>query len=372
MIFGVLGRARSDGVRKQPGSVNYANARRQTVAAVPDASNEPSPLEKMTEKELAQLSKQAERDFDRTYAIPTEEVFSQGRIEEHRQALDAPLATIRAVSAEQTRRSDRARSRAESNEFAWARREREQSFKKPPPHPATFSPMNYLNKTKPPVLAGVILDASRLTREEGEELSEIATRLYDLREGGEPEPADVERWEQLVGKWAGDEQLYSNYRRTKEVEKKMAKIRKQAQVDGLPKRSVYEEQGSVTLPREVFEWLEEDPNGDWSAADIGFLAVMLFAFANRSASIFAQARFEEEDREPVLVCGGIEGLRFTGHRNGSPVALDSGQIRVGQALPTVVRNGWFEAEGNAVELRIRLGPRTKKIRAGKEAVEATA
>jgi hypothetical protein len=56
----------------------------------------------------------------------------------------------------------------------------------------------------------VNLDVARLTREEGEELSEIVKRFWDAPEGTEPAAADVSRFEELVGQWAGDVNLFAN------------------------------------------------------------------------------------------------------------------------------------------------------------------
>jgi hypothetical protein len=230
--------------------------------------------------------------------------------------------------------------------------------------------LNFLKRTKPAALEGVNLDVARLTREEGEELAAIVKRFWDLPEGSERDPADVKRYELLVGKWAGDEHLFATYRRRQEAQRKMATIREEARVAKLPKRPIYAETGSVTVPRFVFEWLRDARDGEWTVADTGMLVVMLQQFENR-IPLIAGARFDEEEGEPVLVIPGAIGgdIRFEGLRNGNSVdPSDSGHVRVREALGACVRNGWFRAEQAGGELRIKVGEHAKAVRQGKEDV----
>ena len=50
----------------------------------------------------------------------------------------------------------------------------------------------------------------------------------------------------------------------------------------------------------------------------------------------------------------------------------SGVVRERGALPTLALNRWIDATVEGTTLKIRLGEHAKKVRAGKEEVEATA
>jgi hypothetical protein len=113
-------------------------------------------------------------------------------------------------------------------------------------------------------------------------------------------------------------------------------------------------------------WLTNAKNEDWTVMDVGVLAAILLAFANRDASIITDARVEEENGEPVLVIAGGVGseLRFTRGIGGSPVSdpESAGFVRLRPALSTLVRNGWLELEVAVGETRIRRGERAKAMR----------
>jgi len=107
-------------------------------------------------------------------------------------------------------------------------------------------------------------------------------------------------------------------------------------VASLPKRPVYAEPGSVTVPRFVFSWLKDSRDEAWTVADTGMLVAVLQMFENRT-SLFPNGTFEEEDGEPVLVvrCGLVD-LRFRNGSNGTSVdSTGSGYVREREALRTL-------------------------------------
>jgi hypothetical protein len=127
------------------------------------------------------------------------------------------------------------------------------------------------------------------------------------------------------------------------------------------------------VPRFAFSWLQRSTDGAWTVADLGMLVAVLGMFESET-SLFANSSFERDGDELVLtVRGGLSDLRFAAGKNGSSVdSSGSGLIREREALRTLVRNGWFEASDSGALLKIKLGERAKKVREGKEAVEAVA
>jgi hypothetical protein len=204
-------------------------------------------------------------------------------------------------------------------------------------------------------------------------LSEICERFWDLPKDGKRDARDVSRYELLVGRWAGDEHLFQNRRRKWEAQKRMDQIREEMRVKSLPRRPLYEEPGSVSVPRFVFSWLEDSTDNEWTIAHVGLLVTLLGMWENRSSAIIPGSRFEEEAEELVLVVpGGWDGFRFARGRNGDTRTLDSGSVRERPALATLAKNKWFEGTAAGMELRIKLGERAQKVREGKGAVKATA
>jgi hypothetical protein len=85
----------------------------------------------------------------------------------------------------------------------------------------------------------------------------------------------------------------------------MAQIKEQERLKALPKRPVYAETGSVTLPQFTVSWLAESRDQSWTVADAGMLFADLGMFENQT-SLFANGTFAEEDGELVLtIPGGI-------------------------------------------------------------------
>jgi hypothetical protein len=64
-------------------------------------------------------------------------------------------------------------------------------------------------------------------------------------------------------------------------------------------------------------------------------------------------------------------VRLVPGRNGNAVdSTGSGVVREREALRVLAANGWIDAQVKGTTLEIRLGEHAKKVRAGKEEVEA--
>lgn len=189
-------------------------------------------------------------------------------------------------------------------------------------------------------------------------------------ENAEPLTEDgTSAWETLLGKAAGDEQLFPKKRRAAQTTAKLDALKDERRLAKLPKRPVYAEPGSVSLPRfAVHSWLvgAEAREGAWTLMDLGLLVGLLGAFENRDSSLLVGARFDDQDGELTLIvpAGTGSGMRFHGMIAGSPLEGGSGFVRGHQALAVLVRNGWFTVEQTVGDLRIRLGEPARKLREG--------
>jgi hypothetical protein len=99
--------------------------------------------------------------------------------------------------------------------------------------------------------------------------------------------------------------------------------------------------------------------------------VSLMMFENR-VPLLAGATFSEEDGDPVLVLsGGLEDVRYLPAVNA--FAFDdpgAGQIRERVAFVRLARQKFVEINRSGGTVRIRLGERAHKLRAGKAAAKA--
>ena len=163
-----------------------------------------------------------------------------------------------------------------------------------------------------PELKGATLVAANLTEKEASELQSLDKRRLDASEP-EAEPfteKETRRYEELLGALAGDREIFARKRKEAELEARKAAIAEGLRLNALPRRVVWAEVGSVTLPRFVFTWLQTSRNEAWTVADTGMLAAMLGMFENQ-VSLFPNAAFVEEDGEPVLVVqGDADNIRF--------------------------------------------------------------
>lgn len=221
-----------------------------------------------------------------------------------------------------------------------------------------------------PELVGERLVADRLSEDDSVALERLVKRKREILGDEHADPlTDDEKgeWEALLGKAAGDEQLFERKRRDAKAKAKLNELKDARRVASLPRQPLLAEPGTVQLPRFVFGWLVGGAarDGAWSLMDLGLLAGILGAFANDDPRLFPGGRFEGEGDDRVLVVPGGVGsdLRLHGAIAGSPVETGgSGHIRVRHALSVLVANKWVEVEQTVAELRIRLGERARKLK----------
>ena len=211
------------------------------------------------------------------------------------------------------------------------------------------------------------LVATRLTDDDAVELEALVKRKRKLVSEPETEPlndAETARWEALLGKAAGDENLFERKRKEAAVKTKLDELKDQRKVASLPRQPQLAEPGAIQIPRFAFRWLvgDEARDGAWSLMDLGLLAALLGAFANDDPRLFVDGRFEGEGDDRALVVPGGVGARLHGQIAGSPIETDnSGHIRVRSALAVLQRNKWIAVEQTVAEMRIRLGERARKL-----------
>jgi hypothetical protein len=215
----------------------------------------------------------------------------------------------------------------------------------------------------------VKLNPGLLSKEEGEELYALVQEgdAYLLDQRGpltDEERAEIER---LLGKAAGAEDYFQKRREREALEGELAERKEARRLMSVPKREQYAKPGSVTLPAYAFRWLRELPRqqiGQWTIADVGFLAVLLGMFANRQ-SLFRSGHFEEVDGEQVLIVstGGRNAFRLRSEINPDREHLGIGPGRVHErdSLKTLARNGFFAVEDRSGEVRITLGEAGKEL-----------
>jgi hypothetical protein len=286
-----------------------------------------------------------------------------GKGDEHLAEMNAVGASIQAAEAERDRRRAMSVDSGTHGLRLRARREMEQRRKQPNP---VASALGKVRAFAHPELLGAKLDTSRISPDEGEELKALILQRWNAT--ADPPVAESltaaqeKRYERLLGNLAGNERLFGERRKQAAQRTERKDIAEKLRLDGLPRRPVYAEVGSVSLPRFIHSWLK-DSRGQFTVADMGLLTALLLMFENQE-SLFLSGRFEIIDSEPVLILR-EEQLRFPGSRNNDAMTSGhSGFVREKIALRTLVRNKWFEVERFAGELRIRLGERAKKVRQG--------
>jgi hypothetical protein len=213
------------------------------------------------------------------------------------------------------------------------------------------------------------LAGQRLSEAELDELNEILKRKRAVSRGlpdaKELTSAETRTYERLVGKAAGDPQMFERKRSDKAAQAKLGELKEERRVASLPRRPVYAEPGSIELPRSVFQWrvAENNHSGkNWGITEVGLLATLLLSFENQ-IPIIKGGQFVEMDGEVALVSG--SEIKLVNRVEGS--ALDAnGGVNVQASLVVLARNGWLELERGAGEIRIRLGRRAKELRSPEE------
>ncbi len=121
------------------------------------------PLEALSDREVRQRLRHAEKTVTDIAAIPASEVVRIGKAEESLKAMHAAVDIIEETAAELSRRAEVAKKAelkdaVESIPLARERRRREAPT---PQHPAHGVALRYLRRTMPPEIQGVNLDVSR-------------------------------------------------------------------------------------------------------------------------------------------------------------------------------------------------------------------
>jgi len=216
-------------------------------------------------------------------------------------------------------------------------------------------------------LQGCTLDPHRLTEAEADELKKLVEQIKAGIRKPDEKPLTAKqrgRFERLVGVAAGDPKIFEHKRKKAELQQELHEIKEAQRVMSLPKRPIWEEPGSITLPRETFVWLETSTDGAWTVADVGMLFAVLGMWENRSTELIPGSSFEEtaDGELELVVPGGANAFRLRHGANGNPTLLDSGTIRESAALQTLASSGWLDGTVEGLEIRIRLGEKAKKLR----------
>jgi hypothetical protein len=235
--------------------------------------------------------------------------------------------------------------------------------------PAALPLLRQAQRFSVPELAGETLVADRVTDDDVGRLKTLLDHKQEI--ASDPHaasltPGEGADWERILGKAAGDEQLFEKKRRDAQARTQLAELADARKLAGLPRQRVLAEPGAVQLPRFVFRWLVSDEareEGAWSLMDVGLLVAVSGAFANDDASVFVDGRFDGDGDSRTLVAPGGVGadLRMFGRVAGSPIEDGSGHVRVREALRVLAANRWVELDVSVSELRIRLGERARRL-----------
>jgi len=217
------------------------------------------------------------------------------------------------------------------------------------------SPLTTAREYDRELLDGVLLDSGKLSDAELSELRTLLKARRDLARAGEPWPdAERERAEALVGKSAGEPELYARRRdEVRRANEMRAEATKLARAFWPRRRDP--EPGSVELPASLFGLLVNGDEDTFDLADLGLLAALAYSFASESAALFVRAEFVHAEG-PSIVC----------RQSGAGVRLvrgadDTGHIRVDVSLVGLKQLGWVETHRHRGTFTIRPGERMRKL-----------
>lgn len=214
-------------------------------------------------------------------------------------------------------------------------------------------PLTLARDLDPNVLDGVPLNPDLLS--DGE-LGELRSLLRQRRER-EITDDGLTRFEELVGKAAGEPGLYQ--RRRAEIERSRtmkAEATKLARAF-LPTRRHDPEPGSIELPSFLFAWVTNGLDDSFDIADLGMLAALVYSFANESGDLWARGSFVHDELGPSIVIG----KSGTAHPRLTRGADDSGHLQVLDHLSCLKRNGWIDTANVRGVWTIRPGERMRKL-----------
>jgi hypothetical protein len=342
---------------------------------MPTTTRADKPLEELSNRDLKRRARSAARTIQKLDSLDAAVVVREGRTDETLQKMASALETSEQVEAELQRRA-RAQDEFDREQapFRVERWERGESKRKKAARVEAV--LGGVVRFGHAELAGETLAGNRLSDKELEELDELV-RIKRALSRGVPDAeelttAETRTYERLVGKAAGDPQLFERKRRDGAAKAKLGELKEERRVASLPKRPVYAEPGSIELPRYVFQWLLAESNRDganWGVSEIGLLATILLSFENRQ-SVIQNGQFVEHDGELTLVApwGTGSEIKLVNRVQGS-VHDGNGGVKVRASLATLTRNGWLEVEQSVDEIRIRLGERAKKLRSPEQRKE---
>ena len=330
-----------------------------------------SELSGLSDGDLEKRLGEAEKEFDRIYRLDPARIVREGKQDEVLVRMGRALATIKESRIElDSRAASRATEKQQTGVLARLQRDlrwREGEY------PA-FQPLQFVARSLDPwELQGSALDGRRLTEAETAELKTLVERIKDGIRDETKKPLTAKersRFERLVGIAAGDPKIYERKRKKAELQETLRAIKEEQRVMSLPKRPIYEEPGSITLPRYAFSWLETSTDGAWTVADVGMLVALLGMWENKSCALIPGSTFVETadgELELVVPGGGANAFRLRNGANGNPMVLDSGYVRESAALQTLAGSGWLDGTVEGLEIRIRLGEKAKKLREERKA-----
>jgi hypothetical protein len=334
-------------------------ATRTTRRARKSAEPVDVPVQELTDRELRERLERGIAVLNEVESSDPADMVRRGRADHVLARGEAALVQVEEASAELRAREDRSLIERLPRMKMMRDAERRE-------HPA----LRWLEAAKrysAPEMQGERLVADRLTEDDAAQLKQLVQRRRALVDDPDASPlseAETAAWERLLGRAAGDEELFERKRRDAAARAKLGELMDQRKVASLPRRPLLAEPGSVQLPRHAFTWLvgESGRDGHWTLMDVALLVGILGAFANDEPSIFVGGRFGgEQDDRTLVVPGGIGStLRLHGRIAGDPFD-EAGHIRIRPALATLARNRWIEVERSTAELRIRLGDRAREI-----------
>ena len=328
------------------------------------------PLEGLSDRELSKRIEGAQRALDKAEAAADSldsRAIVQGKGAEPLARMDSGLSVLSEAARERQRRQ------AETP-TPWVglgaklAREAAQRAKENEPSPGEKAVRYLVEHIRFLPLDGVRFRPQRLSEEQGKELWALSRELdaYLVDRRGSLTAEEKAAIESLLGVAAGAEDYFEKRRQREAAEAELAERRDERRLIGLPPRLKYEAPGSVTLPyHAVVRWLREAQQGDWTIADVGFLAVLLGQFASRE-SLFPSGRFEQNadgELELVVVVGGRRLFTLGGTINPDRehLGLGRGRIREKECLMVLARNDFFEVEERSGELRVRLGAASREL-----------
>jgi hypothetical protein len=323
---------------------------------------EPEPIEELTDRALRDRLRRAERTLAEAASADARELARWRKTESTLRKAEAAVRTRDEARAELARRAEQDE-RAERQTFRLRLRGlgHPRDRVKAGPHPGAAA-LRAVARLGHPELDGASLRAANLTTEEGAELAGLVKKMRNASEEREQLSATERgRYESLLGKAAGNANLFAKRRRDASNREKLDQLAKEARMAALALRPKHEQPGAVVLPAEVYEALKTSRDASCTIADVGMLAALRGMFANHDAALILGARFEKDsDGEDVLVTP--EDLVFRSDSNPHLMQGGAGQVKPGVALATLARHKWIRAERRDGTFRIRLGEQLRPTR----------